>query len=152
MDLIKERRRWKIKQKLTDSRRILGAECLFREKPNGTLGHVLCYCEHMLKEKSFNRPKWRHSQVLSTIVFELSQRLTDCSVLCNLPESKYYYTSLPLVSSNQRPGLLLFEQNELFTCELPCPIRAYLPSRNATKHSKYEHLVKLFEQQNFCSR
>ncbi|KAL0221327.1 hypothetical protein RCL1_001181 [Eukaryota sp. TZLM3-RCL] len=61
-------RRWKIERKMPNQKKVISDICLLCDEGLRTLGHVLSYCKFILENEVFNRPKWRHDTVLSTLI------------------------------------------------------------------------------------
>ncbi|KAL0218150.1 hypothetical protein RCL1_008998 [Eukaryota sp. TZLM3-RCL] len=87
---------------MPDGSKKVSSHCSLWDHDNATLSHVLCYCPYILNDGVFNRPKWRHDQVIS----------------------------LPLINSTLRPDILLINSKEVLIAELTCPMESSLNSRH----------------------
>ncbi|KAL0221213.1 hypothetical protein RCL1_001067 [Eukaryota sp. TZLM3-RCL] len=76
---------WKIERKMPDRNKIVSSQCLLCGHDNVTLGHVLCYCDFILNNGLFNRPKWRHDRVLTLLIDLINPFLKEFQLYCDLP-------------------------------------------------------------------
>ncbi|KAL0217889.1 hypothetical protein RCL1_008738 [Eukaryota sp. TZLM3-RCL] len=134
---------------MPDGNRIVSSQCLLCGHDNATLCHVLCYCDFILNNGLFNRPKWRHDRVLTLLIDLINPFLKEFQLYCDLPNHQQYYESLPLVNGDLRPDIILINGNNLIIGELTCPMESSLSSRHQEKESKYYHLSSLFHNQRF---
>ncbi|KAL0213501.1 hypothetical protein RCL1_007127 [Eukaryota sp. TZLM3-RCL] len=142
-------KKWCIERKMPDGSKKVSSHCSLCDHDNATLSHVLCYCPYILNDGVFNRPKWRHDQVLSQTICLIEPYITDYQLLCDLSGHFNCYTSLPLINSTLRPDILLINSKEVLIAELTCPMESSLNSRHSEKTAKYQHLASLYRGQSF---
>ncbi|KAL0213491.1 hypothetical protein RCL1_007117 [Eukaryota sp. TZLM3-RCL] len=134
---------------MPDGSKIVSSHCMLCGNKNATLGHVLCYCDFILNNGVFNRPKWRHDQVLSSLIEITIPFLGDFELLCDFPGHPNHYQSLPFVNGTLRSDLLLLVDKRVIIGELTCPMESSFTSRHCEKEQKYLHLTSLYRSQGF---
>ncbi|KAL0217750.1 hypothetical protein RCL1_008599 [Eukaryota sp. TZLM3-RCL] len=142
-------KKWCIERKMPDGSKKVSSHCSLCDHDNATLSHVLCYCPYILNDGVFNRPKWRHDQVLSQTICLIEPYITDYQLLCGLSGRLNCYASLPLINSTLRPDILLINSKEVLIAELACPMESSLNSRHSEKTTKYQQLASLYRGQSF---
>ncbi|KAL0228183.1 hypothetical protein RCL1_004326 [Eukaryota sp. TZLM3-RCL] len=71
----------KIERKMPDGNKNVSSQCFLCGQDNATLGHVLCYCDFILNNGFFNRPKLRHDRVLKLLIDLINPFLKDYPLL-----------------------------------------------------------------------
>ncbi|KAL0225333.1 hypothetical protein RCL1_003245 [Eukaryota sp. TZLM3-RCL] len=136
-------RRWKIERKMPNQKKVISDICLLCDEG------PCCYCKFILDNEVFNRPKWRHDTVLSTLIKYTFHNLDNVEFYCDLYGHENYYVHLPFSSSNLRPDLVTIKEKNVLICELSCPMEDYIDVRHSEKTSKYQPLIIELISQGF---